>query len=166
MVPISFIIMWAYPVTPYLLSQSTARRSERGETHEYAPTSYQGGALGIHAFLAMLNPVDIIKAIAAAFTFFARDRKSKIGSGSQNSSQYYSNAPPQQQYNGPSYNNGNFQQQPGAGYVYAPGQGPPRNSPPSPYVYGNSASRGGQRGHRNDGRRDQYGNESYPMGRR
>lgn len=62
MVPISMFLIWAYPVRPYLLE---TRSTENVEMHagEYYPTSYQGGPLGIWAFLVMLNPRDTLEAI-------------------------------------------------------------------------------------------------------
>lgn len=65
MVPISAFIAWAYSVQPYLLGRGAdiEGSSERADI----PRSYQGGFLGIRAFLAMLNPRETIEGIIFAF---------------------------------------------------------------------------------------------------
>lgn len=97
MVPISFVMMWAYPVSPYLLKNASSRREERGESHDYTPSSYQGGVGGIHAFLSMMNPVDIFKAIAVAFTVAFRIRMNK--SSNSSTSQIHNSFSSRTQYN-------------------------------------------------------------------
>lgn len=97
MVPISFVVLWAYPVGPYKLESLVARGAERGETQHWAPTSYQGGFLGIWAFLSMLNPVDVIKATFAAVGVGARDYASAKMNRRDNGSKTYATGPGYQQ---------------------------------------------------------------------
>lgn len=65
MVPISLLLIWAYPVGPYKYGWS-------GESSERVPgesdsRTYQGGFLGIRAFIATVNPVETIKGVFVAF---------------------------------------------------------------------------------------------------
>lgn len=72
MVPLSFLFMWAYPWRVYLDSYSIVG----DEQHPGRPSkSYQGGPFGIHAWLAMINPSDIFRAILFAFKHVGNMRK-------------------------------------------------------------------------------------------
>ncbi|OAA53124.1 hypothetical protein ISF_08965 [Cordyceps fumosorosea ARSEF 2679] len=98
MVPISFVVFWAYPVGPYKLEHLVARGAERGEAQNWAPTSYQGGILGIYAFISMLNPFDVIKATFAAFAVGARDYASaKFDRNDSGGGKVYATGPGYQQ---------------------------------------------------------------------
>ncbi|KAM3434357.1 hypothetical protein NHJ13734_006047 [Beauveria thailandica] len=97
MVPISLIMFWAYPVGPYKLESLVARGAERGETQHWAPTSYQGGFLGIRAFFSMLNPLNVIKATFAAFAISARDYSSSKFNRNDSGSKTYATGPGYQQ---------------------------------------------------------------------
>ncbi|KFY28375.1 hypothetical protein V491_00498 [Pseudogymnoascus sp. VKM F-3775] len=66
MVPISLLMVWAYPVSPYRMRPSTSRNFEG------VPTSYQGGFLGIRAFLSMVNPSDTIEGAAFAIKLLTK----------------------------------------------------------------------------------------------
>lgn len=66
MVPISLLLVWAYSVQPYLIKRSQTHVMEAGGPTAL-PRSYQGGFLGIRAFLAMFNPMETLEAIAFAF---------------------------------------------------------------------------------------------------
>lgn len=120
--PISFLVMWAYPVAPYLLENISEKREERGETHDYVPTSYQGGIGGIRAFTSMVNPLDVIKAIIAAFSVALKERASKYNSGESFSPAKYLN-----QFTGNSNGNqnSNYPQHPPSSYGQGRSQGPP-----------------------------------------
>lgn len=118
MVPISFVIMWAYPVGPYRLENAASKKAERGETHDYAASSYQGGAGGIRAFIDMVNPIDIIKAITVAFSFAIQERMNQRDS-SRN--EYYSMSQQTSTSQQPLYNQQQQQQyQYGQGHMPAP----------------------------------------------
>lgn len=182
MVPISLVIMWAYPVGPYHLKSSNARRAERGEEHEYTPTSYQGGPLGIHAFLSLLNPSDVIKAIFVAFGHAISQGTSQLSDKvNQGSSRF--NSSDNNQYNGgysqqqPQYQQQQQYQQPQPAY----GQGRPQYNQyqqqrpqQGRQQYTNYGNRADTRSHRNhhgysraDSRsREGHYNQSYEMGRR
>lgn len=122
MVPISLLVMWAYPVAPYLLENISAKREERGETHDYVPTSYQGGIGGTRAFASMVNPLDVIKAIIAAFSVALKERASKL-----NSAESFSPAKYMNQFTGNNNraHNGNYPQHLPSSYGQGRSQGPP-----------------------------------------
>lgn len=70
MVPISLLVIWAYPVGPYKYGPS-------GEACEREPgacysRSYQGGFLGIGAFIAAVSPVETIKGVVLAFELLVK----------------------------------------------------------------------------------------------
>ncbi|KAI8654182.1 hypothetical protein NCS56_01374800 [Fusarium sp. Ph1] len=72
MVPLSLLFMWAYPWRVYLDSYSI----DDAEEHPGRPLkSYQGGPFGIHAWLAMINPSEIFRAILFAFKHVGSMRK-------------------------------------------------------------------------------------------
>lgn len=165
MVPISIVVFWAYPVGPYKLEHVVSRRSERGEHHEYAPTSYQGGFLGLRAFTSMLNPFDVIKATFAAFTVAARDYSSSKFNRNDSSDKYAT---------GPNYQQPQTQYRPGAGYEQSRGPaglareafnqyGPGRNTRGG---YDNRHNGRGQYSHARGNSYNEYPNSSYPMNQR
>lgn len=64
MVPISLLIIWAYPVGPYKYGPfGEACEREPGETY---PRTYQGGFLGFRAFVDVVNPVETSKGVIIA----------------------------------------------------------------------------------------------------
>jgi hypothetical protein len=65
MVPISAFIAWAYSVQPYLLGRAIDTEESSGLTN--TARSYQGGFLGMRAFLSMLNPRETVEGIIFAF---------------------------------------------------------------------------------------------------
>lgn len=65
MVPISVFLAWAYSVQPYLLGRVADMEDSSGRAA--IPRSYQGGFLGVRAFLAMLNPKETVEGIILAF---------------------------------------------------------------------------------------------------
>ncbi|OBT79627.1 hypothetical protein VF21_01365 [Pseudogymnoascus sp. 05NY08] len=65
MVPISLLVIWAYPVAPYKYGPAgEACEREPGETY---PRTYQGGFLGVRAFIDVVNPVETAKGVVIAF---------------------------------------------------------------------------------------------------
>lgn len=67
MVPISVFLAWAYSVRPYIIREAQMHVSELGGRQEI-PRSYQGGPLGIYAFLEFLSPIETLEAIMFTFT--------------------------------------------------------------------------------------------------
>lgn len=67
MVPISVFLAWAYSVRPYVFREAQMHVSEIGGRQEI-PRSYQGGPLGIYAFLEFLSPMETLEAIVFTFT--------------------------------------------------------------------------------------------------
>jgi hypothetical protein len=68
MVPLSLFFHYAYTVRPYIIPKAATARS------------YQGGFLGINAWLVMWNPMETLKAIAFAFNMASVMRQDS-GSG-------------------------------------------------------------------------------------
>ncbi|OBT56755.1 hypothetical protein VE04_03929 [Pseudogymnoascus sp. 24MN13] len=65
MVPISLLVIWAYPVAPYKYGPAgEACEREPGETY---PRTYQGGFLGVRAFMDVVNPVETATGVVIAF---------------------------------------------------------------------------------------------------
>lgn len=172
MVPISFIVFWAYPVGPYKLKNLVDRRAERGEHHEYAPSSYQGGLFGIRAFIDMINPFDVIKATFAAFSVAARDYSaSKMNGRSDNtyaSGPGYQQPPNNNQYRPNNNYNGGGGQSRASAFANARGPagfareafnqfGPGRNN------HGNGPQQSGRGYDRTRGNSYNEYHESYPM---
>lgn len=71
LVPLCLVLMWAYNVRPYILNGA----KETTESQEYRPQSYQGGPLGIWAFLAVLNPMEMLQAIKFALELALSGRR-------------------------------------------------------------------------------------------
>lgn len=67
LVPFSVFFHYAYSVGPYIIDQHPG--SERGDPRYL---HYQGGFLGIRAFLGMVNPSEILGALAFMFTMRRR----------------------------------------------------------------------------------------------
>ena len=77
MVPISFFFYFAYPFSPYSLNSSKILLPP-AESKIAAPapvSSYQGGFLGIRAYLAALNPMEILQGIMFALKMATEYRK-------------------------------------------------------------------------------------------
>jgi hypothetical protein len=72
MVPLSLFFHYAYSHEPYILSKNGISSNEA-----YPPQgrSYQGGFLGIRAFIVMWNPIDILRAIAFGFKMATLSRQ-------------------------------------------------------------------------------------------
>lgn len=88
MAPLSLFFMFAYPWSVYKSGHGRGNFSklEQGNMPE---GSYQGGPFGIHAWLAMLNPSDSIKAI---LFIFKQDNRN-ASTTSVNMTGYQSNDP-------------------------------------------------------------------------
>lgn len=71
LVPFSVFFHYAYDVGPYMLDTNDRSKSVPEHGEPAAPYQqehyYQGGVLGIRAFLGMLNPGEILGAIALMF---------------------------------------------------------------------------------------------------
>ncbi|KAF3770465.1 hypothetical protein M406DRAFT_247007 [Cryphonectria parasitica EP155] len=95
MVPFSIFFHWAYDVTSYHLSHTPATafaatvdndleemRPVVGNANppQNRPIRYQGGPLGIKAWVWVWNPMELIHAIVFSFTMFSESRKAG-GSG-------------------------------------------------------------------------------------
>lgn len=71
LVPFSVFFHYAYDVGPYMIDLKSV--PEHGDPAHYL--HYQGGVLGIRAFLAMLNPGEILGAIGFMFTMRSQRRR-------------------------------------------------------------------------------------------
>jgi len=74
MVPFSVFFHYAYSVRPYVFSRMPVSATD----HPYdrpQDMTYQGGFLGVRAWIAMLNPSEIIKAIIFAITMASDSRR-------------------------------------------------------------------------------------------
>ena len=78
MVPISLIVVWAYPVGPYRVQSSNARQ---GSGNDCNRISYQGGFLGVKAFIGMMNPSDAINGTAFAVKLLMKQVPTQHGTG-------------------------------------------------------------------------------------
>lgn len=63
MVGFSIFFHYAYSVTPYIIDKQVG--SETGCSSQVK--HYRGGFLGVHAWIGMLNPTEIIRAAASIF---------------------------------------------------------------------------------------------------
>lgn len=61
MVPICLIVVWAYPVGPYYITNSRSHKT------------YEGGFLGIRAFVSAFNPADTIKGTVFALKVITKN---------------------------------------------------------------------------------------------
>lgn len=91
-VPFSIFFHYAYDVKPYYLENTAAHMPlaqadiESGSPNKPAPysnvgaagTSYQGGFLGIWAFLGMLNPSELLSGFVFGFTMLSKENR-KMG---------------------------------------------------------------------------------------
>jgi hypothetical protein len=64
---------WAYSVQPYLLGRSADIEGSSG--YADIPRTYQGGLLGVRAFLAMLNPRETAEGILFAFYMITKSHE-------------------------------------------------------------------------------------------
>lgn len=71
MLPISVLLAWAYPVHPYIRRHPNAGDLDTADAVAPFIPSYQGGLLGLRAFLGMINPVETIEGIVWAGKLFA-----------------------------------------------------------------------------------------------
>lgn len=167
MVPISLLVFWAYPVGPYKLESLVARGAERGENQTWAPTSYQGGFLGLRAFFSMINPFDVLKATFAAFTIAARDYSASKFNRNDSGSKTYAAGPgyqqPPTQYR-PNYQSGQSRGPVGLAREAYNQFGPGRNARDG---YNNGYGHSNGRGYdRTRGNSYPENHESYPMNQR
>ena len=83
MVPFAFFFNYAYSTKPYRLSNNTARygnsleylaveENEAGRT--YKSRQYQGGPLGLYAWLAFCNPLEFFREITSTYHMFRESR--------------------------------------------------------------------------------------------
>lgn len=90
LVPLSLFFFYAYPWAPYLLHRQRFDHQQaavetgytpqaQSQSQQYSPSSYQGGPLGISAWLDMLNPSDILQAISLALRMLTGGRDSRDG---------------------------------------------------------------------------------------
>ncbi|EEQ27197.1 conserved hypothetical protein [Microsporum canis CBS 113480] len=70
MVPISLLVIWAYPVGPYKYGLSGEGCEREPEAHP--PRSYQGGFLGVRAFISTASPLETIKGVVFAFKLLVK----------------------------------------------------------------------------------------------
>jgi hypothetical protein len=79
MVPFAFLFYYAYTVKPYKMSNAGVKHSSDSqqylavvdsETGGHYIKRYQGGPLGIYAWLALFNPVDFFRDIKSTFDMF------------------------------------------------------------------------------------------------
>jgi hypothetical protein len=83
MVPFAFFFNYAYSTKPYRVSSSSARYDnsmeylavEENETgRSYQPRQYQGGPLGIYAWLAFCNALEFFREITSTYHMFREGR--------------------------------------------------------------------------------------------
>lgn len=67
MVPICLLMLHAYPLKPYIHQRGTQAVEAGLPGRSDFPQSYQGGPLGVWAWLAMLNPRENIEGFMFAF---------------------------------------------------------------------------------------------------
>jgi hypothetical protein len=85
-VPFSVFFHWAYRVSPYYIKNAAANKplvsAEAGE-YSTVGTTYQGGFLGIRAWLGMLNPSELIAGLRFGLTMASEEnRRAGINRGS------------------------------------------------------------------------------------
>lgn len=73
MVPISLLVVYAYPLTPYV-----SQRNPETAPEAFQP-SYQGGPGGVRAYLAMLSPAENMEALFFAFRMAGEEGRRKKG---------------------------------------------------------------------------------------
>lgn len=79
LVPFSIFFHYAYDVGPYIIHRGHHSAAEQGHQSQYL--QYQGGPLGIRAFTGMLNPSEILGAIAFLFKMRGRSDSGNVTSG-------------------------------------------------------------------------------------
>ena len=174
MVPLSFLLVYAYPWRPYLLPRRSATATGMGSysAADFAAggMSYQGGPLGVWAWLSMLNPLETIKNILTAVRNFmsanegptrVKDAAYEPDSGDERYSYGYSQPPLQQQQQQQQGYDQHSSYGQGYGYDSRRGQSP---APGYDYGYG-----GQQQGQRRDPSPDfvgydhEYGNDQHRL---
>jgi Organic solute transporter Ostalpha len=78
MVPLSIFFHYAYTYRPYVIHRRPISTSGYS-AGKHIPQNYQGGFLGVHAWLVMWNPMEILNAIAFAFKMKAKQRQNGPG---------------------------------------------------------------------------------------
>ena len=176
MVPLSFLLVYAYPWRPYLLPRRSATATGMGSysAADFAAggMSYQGGPLGVWAWLSMLNPLETIKNILTAVRNFmsanegptrVKDAAYEPDSGDERYSYGYSQPPLQQQQQQQQQQGYDQHSSYGQGYGYDSRRG---QSPAPGYDYGYG---GQQQGQRRDPSPDfvgydhEYGNDQHRL---
>ena len=69
MIPISCFFHYAYSYQFYVIGGKHSLEANKSDVHGYTP-SYQGGPLGIRAYLAALNPTETFSAIIFSFKLY------------------------------------------------------------------------------------------------
>lgn len=93
MVPFSIFFHYAYDVGPYIIDRHAESELGGGghhSTHQYQ--KYQGGFLGIRAFTGMLNPGEILGAIAFVFRMGKKSKRSYSLDSEEGAAQGYAPA--------------------------------------------------------------------------
>jgi Organic solute transporter Ostalpha len=78
MVPFSIFFHYAYAYRSYIIRPRSVSTSE-SNAGRHIPQNYQGGFLGLRAWLVMWNPKEILDAIAFAFRVTAEQRQNGQG---------------------------------------------------------------------------------------
>uniref|UniRef100_A0A8H7KD61 Uncharacterized protein n=1 Tax=Bionectria ochroleuca TaxID=29856 RepID=A0A8H7KD61_BIOOC len=82
MIPLSIFFLTAYPWSVYLVDNSSGRASPDSQNSIHYSKPYQGGPLGVYAWMYMLSPIDELKAAIFAVRQFFTDRVPGRGSDS------------------------------------------------------------------------------------
>ena len=78
MVPISLLFHYAYSYRPYVIgAKIPLKPAAHRDSMMPPPSSYQGGFLGLRAWLAILNPMETIEGIVFAFRMYSELRAHK-----------------------------------------------------------------------------------------
>jgi hypothetical protein len=89
MVPFAFFFNYAYSTKPYRMGGSSARHDNSQEYHAveetevgrtYRSRTYQGGPLGIYAWLAFCNVLEFFREITSTYRMFREGRMKLVGS--------------------------------------------------------------------------------------
>ncbi|KAJ5688771.1 hypothetical protein N7462_003163 [Penicillium macrosclerotiorum] len=86
MVPFSFFFHWAYSTRPYELTNNSGSREylaveETQSGRIYKTNRYQGGFLGLYAWFALFNPVELFREIKATYSMFQASRMAMDSQG-------------------------------------------------------------------------------------
>ncbi|CAH0057619.1 unnamed protein product [Clonostachys solani] len=82
MIPLSIFFLTAYPWSVYLIHNSDGKSSPDPQNSIQYSKPYQGGPLGIYAWMYMLSPIDELKAAVFAVLQFFTNRVPQRGSDS------------------------------------------------------------------------------------